>query len=585
MSGTIALGIRSSEGRARLTISSMASGPTLKTEIRKLLKLDVDFEVKKDKMGRPGDALNLTRSTSRVSTSLGLKNGDVLHVKPLEGVRFSALENSDAEMAQPSTSGAIHRASSNSSLASSTNTSTSNSAGNSKKALQEDAVDVQLSKMDGLIYPDKSKSSKRGMSLDDLPIDPFDAEHLKKIGVKFLSFHSYLKKMTQGSKFAALDDISLRIKEGCSKGCVWPQAICSQCQPPALTLNRQSYRHVDHIEFENADIVDNFLAFWRVTGGQRIGFLYGRYEQFPGVPLGIKAVVSAIYEPPQEGTRDGVKLEPAQPETEAELAALASNLGLQRVGWMFTDLIPSSDGQVKHFRNIDTYFLSSQECITAGHYQNLHPNVTKKASSGKHGSKFVTVVVTGDKDNLVHMEGYQVSNQCMALVRENVLLPTRDAPELGFVKESGQKQYVPDVFYKLKDEYGNEVTKVARPLPVEYLLIDVPVATPNTPVLKFNSKGFPTENRPMEGHLQDFPALASLRQKYSNHQQLPEFFKDFHLLLYLATQTVHPLDRGTMAPLLKAIRDGKDEEIYQWAESSHWHTLEALIQNFNDGFV
>merc|ERR1719423_352974 len=102
----------------------------------------------------------------------------------------------------------------------------------------------------------------------------------------------------------------------------------------------------------------------------------------------------------------------------------------------------------------------------------------------------------------------------MALVRENVLLPTRDAPELGYVKESGQKQYVPDVFYKLKDEYGNEVTKVARPLPVEYLLIDVPVATPNTPVLKFNSKGFPTENRPMEGHLQDFPALASLRQTH-----------------------------------------------------------------------
>ena len=93
------------------------------------------------------------------------------------------------------------------------------------------------------------------------------------------------------------------------------------------------------------------------------GFLYGRYEQFPDVPLGIKAVVSAIYEPPQEGTRDGVKLEPAQPETEAELAALASNLGLQRVGWMFTDLIPSSDGQVKHFRNIDTYFLSSQVYI------------------------------------------------------------------------------------------------------------------------------------------------------------------------------------------------------------------------------
>ena len=61
--------------------------------------------------------------------------------------------------------------------------------------------------------------------------------------------------------------------------------------------------------------------------------------------------------------------------------------------------------------------------------------------------------------------------------------------------------------------------------------------------------------------------------------------KDFHLLLYLATQTVHPLDRVTMAPLLKAVRDAKDEEVYQWVESSHWQTLEALIQNINDGYI
>ena len=56
---------------------------------------------------------------------------------------------------------------------------------------------------------------------------------------------------------------------------------------------------------------------------------------------------------------------------------------------------------------------------------------------------------------------FQVSNQCMALVRENVLLPTKDAPELGYVRESSSKQYVPDVFYKEKDKYGNEITKIA----------------------------------------------------------------------------------------------------------------------------
>lgn len=51
------------------------------------------------------------------------------------------------------------------------------------------------------------------------------------------------------------------------------------------------------------------------------------------------------------------------------------------------------------------------------------------------------------------MEGYQVSAQCMALVRDGCLVPTKDAPELGYVRESSDKQYVPDVFYKVS---GNE---------------------------------------------------------------------------------------------------------------------------------
>lgn len=47
------------------------------------------------------------------------------------------------------------------------------------------------------------------------------------------------------------------------------------------------------------------------------------------------------------------------------------------------------------------------------------------------------------------MEGYAVSAQCMALVRDDCLVPTRDAPELGYVRESTDKQYVPDVYYKV----------------------------------------------------------------------------------------------------------------------------------------
>jgi len=58
---------------------------------------------------------------------------------------------------------------------------------------------------------------------------------------------------------------------------------------------------VDHIEFETASLIETFLEGWRKTGIQRFGYLYGKHEKHLDVPLGIKAVVAFIYEPPQQG--------------------------------------------------------------------------------------------------------------------------------------------------------------------------------------------------------------------------------------------------------------------------------------------
>lgn len=55
--------------------------------------------------------------------------------------------------------------------------------------------------------------------------------------------------------------------------------------------------------------------------------------------------------------------------------------------------------QVQHVRNIESHFLSSQECIMAGHFQNLHPNPCRFSPSGFFGSKFATVCVTGETLN------------------------------------------------------------------------------------------------------------------------------------------------------------------------------------------
>lgn len=74
---------------------------------------------------------------------------------------------------------------------------------------------------------------------------------------------------------------------------------------------------------------------------------------------------------------------------------------------------------------------------------------------------FLLSVNTGDASKQVHMEGYAVSGQCMALVRDNCLVPTKDAPELGYIRESGDKQYVPDVYYKVSTHIFHDFPPVS----------------------------------------------------------------------------------------------------------------------------
>ncbi|KAK1163740.1 hypothetical protein AOXY_G15623 [Acipenser oxyrinchus oxyrinchus] len=450
--------------------------------------------------------------------------------------------------------------------------------------IAEDEIDQYLAKQDGKIYrnqdPQLCRHGSMGKCVHCVPLEPFDEDYLNHLDppVKHMSFHAYIRKLTGGAdkgKFAALENISCKIKSGCEGHPPWPEGICTKCQPSAITLNRQKYRHVDNIMFENHTIADRFLDFWRKTGNQRMGYLYGRYTEHKDIPLGIRAEVAAIYEPPQIATQNSLEL--VDDPKAGAVEEIAAKLGLRKVGWIFTDLLSEDTriGTVRYSRNKDSYFLSAEECITAGDFQNKHPNTCRLSPDGDFGSKFVTVVATGGPDNQVHFEGYQVSNQCMALVRDECLLPCRDVPELGYAKESSTEQYVPDVFYKDKDKFGNDITYLARPLPVEYLIIDITTTFPKDPAYTFTStQRFSIENRDVLGETQDFHSLATYLSQNTSTVFL-NIVSDFHLLLFLVTNEVMPLG-DSIGLLLDAVKTSNEELAQTWRKSEQWATIEQL---------
>ena len=175
----------------------------------------------------------------------------------------------------------------------------------------------------------------------------------------------------------------------------------------------------------------------------------------------------------------------------------------------------------------------------------------------------------------------QVSNQCMALVRDHCMVPCRDAPELGYIKESSNEQYVPDVFYKLKDEYNNEVTKLGRPLPLEYLLIDIPAGVAKETESSFFTvpnpgvRPFPPENRQIMGEMQDFGALSNYVSQFDRRTFL-EAVSDLHFLFYLATMDIYPM-RPFLDPLLDAVKEKNRDKAADWAHEEAWATVEQLV--------
>lgn len=318
--------------------------------------------------------------------------------------------------------------------------------------------------------------------------------------------------------------------KACDKHPPFPQGICTECDPGSVRLNAQRYRHVDSIVFESKEIVGDFLRGRYDTKQQRCGFLYGKYEVLERIPLGVKACVSAIYEPPQQEHEGQARLKADALEEQVE--SIAHKLGLQRIGFIWTDYFFDSAGKPKTERQ--DFTPNAAEIIRMGKMQHAFPAPFKQAHDGYFGSKFVSVMVVAEDSNITP-KGFQVSNQCTSLVRDGVIASTSDQSRIR-LRKVGPDTFLPSVVYMDKRDNADVLVTANPHMPKDFFIIPLPATTPVHPIQTFfRHTTFPIENRiSSSSSSQKLQLRRDLLDK-PHANSITSALRDFHLLVYLAS--------------------------------------------------
>lgn len=302
----------------------------------------------------------------------------------------------------------------------------------------------------------------------------------------------------------------------------YPRGMCSSCMPPSIAVKRQPYRHVDYAQFSNGAELQQLVQFWLKSQRQRAGLLLGYFAEDPVYEKGVRAVIEAVYEPPQTATAHSVALQ--EDPFAGHVEKIVQALGFERLGWFFTT----------HARDV---FLAGEEMLAAAQLQERHG---VEHPCGLRVSKQLTVVLRADAQGGVAIEVYMVSDQGQRLAADG-LLERGESRQFLKVRAAEQTGYAPKFLYQ-----GKNVEQIEP----DFFIVNVAHGQPlSTQFNVLRAADFPAVNRAEPQRVENLRDYLRRNRnagvgKYAN----------FQLLLYLAKV----LDLPTALKIAEAVREQRE---------------------------
>ncbi|KAK8794727.1 hypothetical protein WA158_001708 [Blastocystis sp. Blastoise] len=307
--------------------------------------------------------------------------------------------------------------------------------------------------------------------------------------------------------------VSYKLDKNCHKHFPFPRGICTSCAPKPCTLARQPYRHVDHVEMADTRYYKQFVQNWYNHGKQThfLAFLYGKYETYVHNNYEqTKVVVFCSYMPKQQYIDNHFVLE--EDNYIPAVENIIQSMGLECVGIMYTHS-PREE------------ILTSDDVLLVAPYQ---LNFKKP---GEYGYKFVSVAVSLDKDNNLTQDAYMLSDQCISMYRDDLLIPSSNN-KLCQVQNKNNRGEPLSTVIENKEDIGPENVTTFSP---DWLLVQLTIGVPrNPPPPCFPSFGFPSINCMGENPSTLQAEYREIVRKNMSIKDLPLVLFDFNLLIYLS---------------------------------------------------